>query len=308
MSTSKPYNDYSSYIREKFGERIQKISINLGLSCPNRDGTKAYGACTYCNIHTFSPDYCKPSKSVTQQLNEGISFFSLKYKTQKYFAYFQSYTNTYGEIEEIKKHYLEALSHPEVIGLVIGTRPDCISTHLLNFLEELSKKYYISLEFGVESTLNRTLELINRCHTFEDTINAFEMSKNRGIYLGAHIILGLPQESKDELLSHALQLSQLPIKTLKIHHLQIVKHSLMAHQFKEDPSFFKLFDVNEYLSFLTEFIQFLRPDIIIERFISESPPNLLIAPLWNGLKNFEFNERLLKKCKENDIYQGLKWK
>ncbi len=211
--TGKRYLDYSSFIKSTFGERVQKISLDIGFSCPNRDGSKGFGGCTYCNNNTFNPDYCAPTKSITQQLEEGINRFSKKYKTQQYFAYFQAYTNTYSDLDSLKSMYEEALQVPGVIGLVIGTRPDCISEDIINYLSLLSKEYYISLEFGVESTLNKTLKAVNRCHSFEDTIAAYEMCKNKGFHLGAHVILGLPGESKEELLMHAVELSKLPIST-----------------------------------------------------------------------------------------------
>ena len=175
MNNKKRYNDYTSYIKNKFSERVQKVSLDTGFTCPNRDGTKGVGGCTYCNNNTFNPSYCKPSKSITQQLDEGIVFFSSKYKTQQYLAYFQAYTNTYADVKLVKELYLEAISHPLVIGLVIGTRPDCINEELVDFLSDLAKKNYIALEFGVESTLNRTLALVNRCHTFEEIIAAYEL-------------------------------------------------------------------------------------------------------------------------------------
>ncbi|HHH55377.1 MAG TPA: TIGR01212 family radical SAM protein [Bacteroidetes bacterium] len=300
----KRYNNYTAYIKNTFGERVQKISLNTGFLCPNRDGTKGVGGCTYCNISTFSPTYCKPKKSIRQQLDEGISFFSTKYKSQKYLAYFQAYTNTYAEIELVKDYYLQAVSHPDVIGLVIGTRPDCISADLLDFLEELAKQYYISLEFGVESTLDKTLDLVNRCHTYQETVDAYEMSKGRGLHLGAHLILGLPGESRDEIMSHAITVSKLPIDSIKLHHLQVVKGTEMAKQLKENPGMFDLFGIDEYVEFVAEFVGRLREDIIIERFISESPPNKLIAPKWNGLKNFEVTAKIDKKLIEKDIWQG----
>lgn len=300
----KPYNDYSTFIKNKFGERVQKISINTGFSCPNRDGTKGVGGCSYCNNNSFNPDYCAPSKSIAQQLDEGISIFSAKYKSQQYLAYFQAYTNTYAEINLVKKLYTEAINHPKVIGLIIGTRPDCISEELIDYLAELAKEHYISLEFGIESTINRTLQLVNRCHTFEETKAAYNMSKDRGIHLGAHLILGLPGESHEEMLSHAIEISKLPIHSLKIHHLQIVKHTIMALEYEKEPASFNLFTIEGYIDFVTEFIGRLRPDIIIERFISQSPFELLIAPNWGGLKNFEIVSKIDKKLAEKNLWQG----
>lgn len=299
----KPYTDYGTFVRNKFGERVQKISINVGFTCPNRDGSKGTGGCTYCNNQSFKPDYCKPQTDIREQLEKGIEFFGKKRKIKKFLAYFQSYTNTYAELELIKELYLMALDHPGVVGLVIGTRPDCVSEELIEFLSELSKKYFICLEFGVESTLDRTLEAVNRCHTFAETKKAYKMASNKGIFLGAHLILGLPGESRDEMLQHAVELSKLPINFLKIHQLQIVKHTMMANQYKNHSEEFNLFDIQDYLGLVTEFICLLRPDIVLERFISESPPDLLIAPKW-GLKNFEMVNLIEKKMATENMWQG----
>ena len=302
--TGKRYLDYSSFIKSTFGERVQKISLDIGFSCPNRDGSKGYGGCTYCNNNTFNPDYCEPTKSIKEQLGKGISIFGKKYETQKYLAYFQAYTNTYSDIESLKKMYEEALSVEGVIGLVIGTRPDCISDEIIHYLSFLSKKHFISLEFGVESTLNRTLQNVNRCHTFEETKLAFERCASKGFHLGAHLIIGLPGETKKELLNHAIEISKLPIDTLKLHHLQIVKNSIMGFQYKKNPENFKLFTSESYIDFITDFIGYLRPTIIIERFISETPQDLLIAPKWNNLKNFEIVAKIDKKLTEKNMWQG----
>jgi len=301
---TKQYNDFGSFIKAHFLERVQKISLDTGFTCPNRDGTKGIGGCTYCNNNSFNPNYCKPEKSISQQLNLGIDHFSKKNKTQKFLAYFQAYTNTYADIELVKTLYLEALDHPDVVGLVIGTRPDCISDALLSFLAELAKTYFVSLEFGIESTLNTTLEMVNRCHTYEETVRAYDLSKDRGIYLGAHIILGLPGESRAEIINHAAAVSKLPIHSLKLHHLQIIKHTVMAAEFKKDPSKFHLFELEEYLDLVTDFISKLRPDIIIERFISEAPVHLLLAPKWGGLKNFEVVAMIDKRLLEKQLWQG----
>ena len=300
----KRYLDYSSFIKSTFGERVQKISLDIGFSCPNRDGSKGYGGCTYCNNNTFNPDYCEPTKSIKEQLEQGIAFFGKKYKAIHYLAYFQAYTNTYSDINSLKKMYEEALNVPGVIGLVIGTRPDCISDELIDYFSLLSKKNFISLEFGVESTNEKTLLAVNRCHTFEETKVTFEKCKNKGFHLGAHIILGLPGETKEELFQHAVEISKLPIDTLKMHHLQIVKNSIMAIQHKRNPENFNLFSSEEYIDFVTDFIGLIRPNIIIERFISEAPHELLVAPKWNNLKNFEVVAKIDKKLIEKNTWQG----
>ncbi len=306
--TGKRYLDYSSFIKQTFGERVQKISLDIGFSCPNRDGSKGYGGCTYCNNSTFNPEYCKPSKSIQQQLQQGISFFSKKHKSKKYLAYFQAYTNTYSDLNSLKKMYEEALSVPNVVGLVIGTRPDCVSDEVIDYLADLAKKYFISLEFGIESTLNKTLEKVNRCHTFEDSKKIIKKCENKGFHIGAHLIIGLPGETKKALLNHATVISKLPIHTLKLHHLQIVKHSIMAVQYKRNPNYFNLFTSEGYIDFITDFIGYLRPSIIIERFISETPKELLIAPKWGNLKNFEIVAKIDKKLAEKDIWQGKFYK
>ena len=300
----KRYLDYSSFIKLKFGERVQKISLDIGFSCPNRDGSKGVGGCTYCNNNTFNPDYCEPQKSVKTQLEQGIEFFARKGKNNKYLAYFQAYTNTYSDLESLKQLYLEALSVPKVVGLVIGTRPDCISEEIIDFLDELSKNYFISLEFGVESTNEKTLIQVNRCHTFEETKATFNLCKNKGFHLGAHIILGLPGESESDLMNHAFEISKLPISTLKLHHLQIVKNSVMAVQYKRNPENFNLFTSENYINFISEFVTQLRPDIVIERFISEAPKELLIAPKWGGLKNFEIVAKIDKNLQDKNLWQG----
>ncbi len=301
---TKQYNDFGSFIKAHFSERVQKISLDTGFTCPNRDGTKGIGGCTYCNNNSFNPNYCKPEKSISQQLDLGIEHFSRKNKTRKFLAYFQAHTNTYADIELVKELYLEALGHPDVVGLVIGTRPDCINDALLSFLDELAKTYFVSLEFGIESTLNTTLETVNRCHTYEETVRSYDLSKDRGIYLGAHIILGLPGESRADLINHAAAVSELPIHSLKLHHLQIIKHTVMAAEFKKVPSKFHLFELEEYLDLVTDFISKLRPDIIIERFISEAPAHLLLAPKWGGLKNFEVVAMIDKRLLEKQLWQG----
>jgi len=307
IKKQKRYTDYSSYIKKKFGGRVQKVSINAGFTCPNIDGSKGKGGCTYCNNNTFNPEYCKPIKPISQQIEEGITFFSKMYKSQKYLAYFQAFTNTYAPLEQLKQKYEQALKHKDVIGLVIATRPDCITNEILDYLEQLVRAgNFIKLEFGLESTNNKTLDLINRCQSHEDAIKAFDMSKNRGILLGAHIILGLPKESKNDMLYNALEINKLPVDTLKIHHLQIVKHTMMAFQYKTDSSQFSFFTLDEYLDLVINFLEILNPKIIVERFFSESPEHLLIAPKY-GLKNFELVHKIEKHLLENDSWQGKKF-
>ena len=304
MKSVKRYNDFSSFIRRKFNTRVQKVSIDAGFTCPNKDGSKGVGGCTYCNNNTFNPDYCKPIKPIKQQINEGIEFFSKKYKTQKYLAYFQAFTNTYAPLADLKKMYEEALDHQDIIGLVVATRPDCIKDEVLDYLEELAASgNFIKLEFGLESTKNETLEAINRCQTHEEAIDAFKRADGRGLHLGGHLILGLPGETKEDMMNHAKMVSQLPINTLKIHHLQIVKHTMMAVQFKKTPEMFTFMELDEYIDFVVDFVEKLKPEIIIERFFSESPASMLIYPKY-GLKNFEVKHLVEKRLEEREAMQG----
>lgn len=304
----KPYNDYSSYIKRNFKERVQKIATDAGFTCPNRNGKKGRGGCTYCDNSTFKPFYCSPEKSITRQLQEGINFFSPKYKAQKYFAYFQAFSNTYASLDILKERYEEALRVDGVIGLVIGTRPDCIDDEILDYLKELSEKYYIIVEYGVESFSDKTLMRINRGHTVQDSIAAIEKTINKGVKTGIHLILGLPGESKHEILSFVDIISKYDLETLKLHQLQIIEGTAMAKEFFENPGDFTLFDVNEYIDFVVKFLERLNPEITVERFISQSPPEKLIAPKWGELKNFEIVAKIEKRFKELKTFQGRLFK
>ena len=297
------YLNYNQILKTEFSERVQKISINAGFTCPNRDGSKGTGGCTYCNNQTFSPEYCTSNKSVREQVEEGIAFFHHKYKAQLYLAYFQSYTNTYDSLDNLKAIYEEALSYPNVIGLVVGTRPDCVSEELLDYFAGLAKKYYVMIEYGIESTSDETLLFINRGHDYACAEKAILDTASRGIRVGAHIILGLPGEERETILSHADILSQLPITALKIHQLQLVRGTKMALQFTEHPQWFHLYTAEEYIDLAIDFVERLNPDIAIERFVSQSPKELLIAPEW-GLKNFEFTAKIEKHLIERDAWQG----
>lgn len=302
------YNDFPTFLRKYFPYKVQKISLNAGFTCPNRDGTKGKGGCTYCNNQTFNPDYCRTEKSIAQQLDEGKSFFSYKYPDMRYLAYFQAYTNTYAELEGLKRKYEQALKVPGVVGLVIGTRPDCMPDDLLRYLEELNKRTFLMVEYGIESTCDATLKRINRGHTYADTVDAVQRTAAAGILTGGHVILGLPGESPDDMVAQAGILSELPLDTLKIHQLQLIRGTRMAREFEQNPSDFRLFtDVGEYIDLVIDYVEHLRPDLVVERFVSQSPKSLLIAPDW-GLKNHEFVTRLQKRMKERGAYQGKKYR
>lgn len=302
MNTPFLYNDFGSWMKKHFPFKVQKISIDAGFSCPNRDGTIARGGCTYCDNRTFNPSYCHKRDSVTEQLEAGKRFFSTKYPEMKYLAYFQAYTNTYSPTSKLRAMYEEALAVKDVVGLVIGTRPDCVSNDLLDYLQELNKETFILVEYGIESANNKTLEYINRGHTFECSIDALERTHSRGIATGGHIILGLPGEDKNESIRQAKLISALPMNILKIHQMQIIKGTLLARQYNETP--FHLYSVDEYIELIAEYIQHLRQDLVLERFVSQSPAEFLIGPKW-GLKNYEFTNKLVNYLKQNGIYQGM---
>lgn len=304
METKIRYNDFPTFLKRFFTGKVQKISINAGFTCPNRDGTVGYGGCTYCNNQTFNPEYCRTEKPVSVQLEEGKRFFAHKYPEMKYLAYFQAYTNTYGELEMLKRKYEEVLAVDDVVGLVIGTRPDCMPDTLLDYLEALARRTFVLVEYGIESTLDRTLHRINRGHTWQTAVDAVQRTAARGLPVGGHVILGLPGESREDMLGQAADISRLPLDTLKLHQLQLIRGTRMAREYEERPEDFHLFnDVDEYIALVVDYIQRLRPDLVLERFVSQSPKELLLAPDW-GLKNYEFNHRLQKRMKEQDAWQG----
>ncbi len=303
MDNSMRYNDFAGFLAGEFPFKVQKISVNAGFTCPNRDGTKGFGGCTYCNNQTFNPAYCRDDRSVTMQLEEGKRFFARKYPQMKYLAYFQAYTNTYGELELLKRMYEEALAVEGVVGLVIGTRPDCMPDSLLDYLEEVNRRTFLLVEYGIESADDRTLERINRGHSFACTEDAVRRTAARGIRTGGHVILGLPGESREDLIKQAERLSELSLTTLKMHQLQLIRGTRMAHEYALHPEEFHLFSADEYIDLVIDYVEHLRPDLILERFVSQSPRELLIAPDW-GLKNHEFTDRVKKRMKERDAWQG----
>ena len=299
------FNAYSNHFKRIFGERVQKVTIDAGFTCPNRDGTKGYGGCTYCNNNAFNPSYCNPGKSVRQQIGEGVEFHQKRYRrAEKYLAYFQAYSNTYASLDQLKAIYDQALQFPQVIGLVIGTRPDCINEEMLDYFAELSEKYYIILEYGVESFYNRTMEIINRGHTVEDSILAIERTAQKGIKTGAHLIFGLPGETRDDILNEANIVSQLPLDTIKFHQLQIIKDTPMAVEYKERPENFNLFGLDDYIEFVIQFIERLNPGFVIERFSGEVPPRFLAGPGWGLIRAFEVRDRIEQRMEQLDTWQG----
>lgn len=300
------YADMGSYLAARFPYKVQKISLHAGFSCPNRDGTKGRGGCTYCNNQTFSPDYCHTGRSITEQLDEGIAFFARKYPDMKYLAYFQAYTNTYGATPYLAACYEEALAHEGVVGLIIGTRPDCMPPDLLAYLSDLARDRYLMVEYGIESTCDETLARVNRGHDYASAVDAVRRTAEAGIPVGAHMILGLPGESRETILSHAGRLSALPLTMVKLHQLQLIRGTRLAQEYEQGLADIYPYTVTEYVDLAIDFIERLRPDIVVERFVSQSPDALLIAPRW-GLKNHEFTARLLQRMRERNTWQGRLW-
>lgn len=297
------YNEFGPWLKNLLGMKVQKISINAGFTCPNRDGSVGVGGCTYCNNQTFNPEYCRTEKSVAQQLEEGKRFFARKYPEMKYMAYFQAYTNTYSELDDLKRKYEDALGVDGVVGLVIGTRPDCVPDNLLDYLAELNRQVCIIVEYGIESVYDKTLERINRGHDYACVVDAVNRTSERGLITGGHVILGLPGESRDDILKCADVLSELPLTTLKLHQLQLIKGTRMAEEYFANPEGFHLFGADEYVDLVIDYVERLRPDIVLERFVSQSPSSLLAIPGW-GLKNFEFVEKVRRRMEERNAYQG----
>ena len=295
------YNDYGAWMRRQFPFRVQKISIDAGFSCPNRDGHISHGGCTFCDNRTFNPSYCQPSKSINEQITEGKEFFRHKYPDMKYLAYFQAFSNTYATLDTLQRRYEEALSAEDVVGIVIGTRPDCVSDEILNYLESLNQQTFMIVEYGIESVSDDTLRRVNRGHNFECSRRAIIETHNRGILTGAHIILGLPGESAEDNVRQANIISALPIDILKLHQLQIIRGTQLAAEYERQP--FNLYTADEYIDLCRRYIERLRPDMVLERFVSQSPKELLVAPKW-GLKNYEFANRFVNYMKRMDSWQG----
>ncbi|MBO7570933.1 MAG: TIGR01212 family radical SAM protein [Bacteroidales bacterium] len=298
------WNDYSSYIRRTFGQRVQKISVNAGFTCPNRDGKISTDGCIYCTNKSFSPFYCNSDESISEQLRKGIDFFSPKYNAQKYLAYFQTYTNTYDNINALRRKYEEALLVDGVIGLVISTRPDCVYDEIMRLLADYAKEKYVEIEFGLESTKNSTLELINRGHTYEQAVDAIILAQKYGIMSGVHLILGLPYETEDDFYLHAERISQLPISTLKLHQMQVLRGTRLEKLYDENKSAFADLSLENYVRIVANFLDILNPEIIVERLTSESPREMVLYPDWNGRKNFEVSHIVNAFMKKNGMFQG----
>ena len=301
----KRYSSFVGYFKRKYGERLQKIVLDAGFTCPNRDGKVGRGGCTYCDNAAFHPSYSTAGKSLFQQMDEGIQFHKVRYRTtEHYLAYFQSFSNTYAPIERLKELYSEALSHPSVVGIVVGTRPDCVDEEKLDYLAELAKDHVVIVEYGIESCYDATLKRINRGHDFETARRAVMMTAQRGIDVGAHFILGLPGETREMMLDCCKLINELPLRSAKFHQLQIVKGTRMEKEYAECPQDFERFTLDEYLDFFTDMLERLRPDLYIERFAGEVPPRFVNETPWGLIRNAELLRLLDQRLEERDTWQG----
>ena len=306
---NRPYNSYAAYFRRLFGSRVQKVAVDAGFSCPNRDGTISVGGCTFCNNSAFTPSYCTPTKSVAQQIDEGIEFHRRRYRTAtRYLAYFQSFTNTHAPLDKLRELYDQALQNPLVAGVVIGTRPDCVDEQKLDYFAELSRKCYVALEYGIESCNDSVLTSINRGHDYATAIRAVNMTAERGIHCGAHFILGLPGQSDEELIAQTDKINALPLTTVKFHQLQIFRGTVMAEQYDANPASFRFWSIEEYIDLFSEILARLRPDIVVERFASEAPPRYHYGKNWGLVRNETLWMMLERRLLEKEIYQGRYYK
>ena len=299
------YNNYNTYLKEKFGCRVHKVSVDVGFTCPNRDGNVAIGGCIYCNNDSFVPSYAKSRVSLQDQIRTGMEYQKKRFKAEKFIIYFQAYTNTYDKIEKLEKLYREALDNENVVGLAIGTRSDCVDEEKIKLFDDLAKDWFVSIEYGIESIYDKTLEYMNRGHNYKSIIDAIRITKERGIHIGAHIIVGFPTEAKEEMLQMADEVSRLNIDFLKVHNLHIVKNTPLARMYAKDP--FHLFNYQEYLDFITCFLERLAPNIVIERLFTDTPQDLLIAPRWNKTHT-EILRGIDMELERRDTYQGRLFK
>lgn len=299
-----PYNRYADYLRTIFGKRMQKISIDAGFTCPNIDGEIGAGGCIYCNNNSFNPHYRFEQNDIYKQIDHGISKFTNRKVDTGFIAYFQSHTNTYGAIADLRKLYEEAISHPQIEGLLIATRPDCLSEPVLDLLEELNGTHFTGVEIGIESTNNDTLKRINRGHTFEQTLDAIQRVKSRNLHLGGHLILGLPGENSAQILQSAKIISQLSLDSIKLHQLQIINNTALEKMYRKQPEKYPFYTLDEYIDLCISFVELLNPDVVVERFASESKTHLLAVQIWDGMKNHQIADKITNEMIKRNTWQG----
>lgn len=297
------YNSFGPYMRNKFGTTVYKVNVDAGFTCPNRDGTLGVTGCIYCNNDSFRPTSCSPVLSISEQVLSGINHVKKRYKADKFLVYFQAYTNTYAPLKELERMYREALDHPDILGLAIGTRPDAVDEEKIAMLEALASRYFILVEYGLQSIYDKSLQYINRGHDYQAFLDAVEMTKGRNISIGAHLIVGFPTETREQMLAMADTISRLPVEFLKVHQLQIVRETPLANMYQADP--FHVFDYDEYLDFIVDFIELTSPKIVFQRLYATAPDAILIAPEW-GRNRHRILQDIEKRLEARDTYQGRK--
>ncbi len=299
------YHSYAAYFRRLFGGRVQKLSVDAGFTCPNRDGTLGSGGCTFCDNSAFTPSYCRSGLSVERQIEEGIAFHARRYRTaSRYLVYFQSFSNTYAPLDRLQALYDRVLRHPQVAGIVVGTRPDCVDERKLDYFARLARDRYVAVEYGIESTSDATLRSVNRGHDFEAARRAVELTAEREIAVGGHFILGLPGESDAELVERTAAINALPLTSVKFHQLQLFRGTRLAEEYAADPARFRFWTLDEYLDLVVEILRRLRPSLVVERFASEAPPRYRCGPDWGAVRNERLWAMLEKRLEARDVHQG----
>jgi len=297
------FRSYNRWLQERFGERVYKVIVDAGFTCPNRDGAVAVGGCTYCNNSSFRPPSAIKTDPIRSQVKDGIAYIRKRFHARKFIVYFQPFSNTYADVERLRRLYTEAVDHPDVVGLAIGTRADCVDPEKIRMIDEIAQKTFVSLEFGVESIYDDTLRRVNRGHNYDAVVNAIQMTRRTSLHVGAHLILGFPWETRDQWLAMADEMSRLGIDLIKIHHLHIVRGTALAAEYSRRP--FRVLQYEEYLDLLCEFVERLDPRIVIERMFGEAPFSLLIAPQWGRSKN-DLVRDIRKRFEERDVRQGAR--
>ena len=298
----KPYHDYGEYLKKRLGAKTYKVSVDGGFTCPNIDGTVAKGGCTYCNNRSFVPKYLSRKQSIQEQVQKGVERQRKRYKASQFLAYFQAYSNTYADVAELEQKYRAALAVDGIVGLVVGTRADCLPEPVLDLLQEIAEEYYVALEIGVESIYDQTLERINRGHRFYRVVDALERSQGRGFDIGTHFIFGLPGETRQDWLHTAEVINELGMTYTKLHHLHVVKGTQLARQYREEPFF--TFTFKAWTELVADLLERIDPQIVIARMAGSAPPQLLIAPHWEQKGHGAVKQQVARIMAERNTVQG----
>ncbi len=298
------YTSFGSAMKKRFGTTVYKVNVDAGFTCPNRDGTLGFSGCIYCNNDSFRPSSCSPALSVAEQVRKGIDHTRRRFRAEKFIVYFQPYTNTYAPVDVLEPLYREALSAPDVLGLAIGTRPDAVDAEKIALLEHLATDRFILVEYGLQSIYDQSLEFIRRGHDYATFLRALDMTRGRGIHIGAHLIAGFPTESRHQMLAAAEEVSNLPIDFLKLHQLQIIRDTPLAEMYRTEP--FPVFAYEEYLDFTADFIAHTAPHIVFQRLFATAPDDILIAPQWGRNRHQILND-IEKNLDARGVIQGEKF-